>query len=328
MNGKEKIINRVIYLTFIMIALMSFWAYIKDASFNKDFLSPESISLNLRYDGSDNNRKASILVLGDMMLDRNVRNTIDEIGFDDFFSGVKDLISRPDIAVANLEGPFTPYQSVTADLRNKALQFTFDPALTPKLSKFGFDVFDLANNHTMNFGSAGMAYTRSYIKESGMEYYGDPNNKREISYVSEKNGLKIGFVGFHEFSYVNFDKVFDEIKRLRPEVDVLVITPHWGIEYEKIPTDKIRELAHKFIDLGADMVVGSHSHVVGEIENYKNKKIYYSLGNFVFDQYFSEDTMNGLGVMIFAEKDALGHIRLSYENIPINITSSGPIAKI
>lgn len=263
-----------------------------------------------------------ILIVGDMMLDRNVRNIIDKKGFISFFSGVKDVVRNADIAVANLEGPFTTFPSVTASLQNKALQFTFDPNLAPALADLGFDVLGLANNHTLNFGSAGLEMTRRYIGTAGMAYYGDPNNRGEISTVITKNGIKVGFVGFHEFTYFNFDKIFAEVARLRPEVDILIVSPHWGVEYQKEPTEKMVQWAHQFIDLGADTVIGAHSHIVGNTEEYQGKKIFYSLGNFAFDQYFSEATMSGLGVIIEVEKNK-EKFDLKYKEIPIRVDREG-----
>ena len=135
-----------------------------------------------------------------------------------------------------------------------------------------------------------------------MLYYGDPNNANEIGTVIVKNGIRIGIVGFHEFSYMNFDKVFAEIEKLRPQVDFLVVTPHWGVEYQSLPTEKQRKWATEFIDSGADAVIGSHPHVIQNIEEYRGKKIYYSLGNFAFDQYFSKETMTGAGVQVVVRK--------------------------
>lgn len=267
--------------------------------------------------------KVSVLVVGDMMLDRNVRNIINKIGFEKFFSGVKDLISGADIAVANLEGPFTPYPSLTSSLVNKTLTFTFDPKLAPKLSDLGFDILGLANNHTMNFGGQGFQMTKEHIKDSGMSYYGDPNNAEELSVIIAKNGISIGFVGFHEFTYYNFDKVMEEVDYLSAKIDVLVVTPHWGEEYQKEPTENMRKWSHEFIDRGADTVIGSHPHVVGDIEEYKGKKIFYSLGNFAFDQYFSEETMNGLAVWMDVEKDREGSILVDYTPIPIRADRNG-----
>ena len=85
------------------------------------------------------------------MLDRNVRNKINSNGFETFFAGVRNLISDADIAVGNLEGPFTPYESITASLKNKDLQFTFDPSLAPALAELGFDILCLSNKQNIKF---------------------------------------------------------------------------------------------------------------------------------------------------------------------------------
>lgn len=245
----------------------------------------------------------SLLVAGDVMLDRNVRNKIDILGFDEFFKGIKDLILSADVSVANLEGPFTMNPSKTSSLASKELVFTFDPALVPKLAELGFDVFGLANNHMMNFGRAGFASTKEYLRDANISYYGDPNNKDGLSVIMEKKGIRLGFVGFHEFTYINFDKVLTEIDRIRPTVDFIIVSPHWGVEYQKEPTDFMQKWGHLFIDHGADVVIGAHTHIIGDIEDYKDKKIFYSLGNFVFDQYFSAETSEGLVVNIALEKD-------------------------
>lgn len=301
----------VIVIIFLLIPLIIF-----------AFYQSNNFSFNSNDDSEIKSTSAEVLIVGDIMLDRNVRNIIDKKGFDQFFSGVKDLIQRADIAVGNLEGAITPYPSVTASLVNKDLQFTFDPSMASALANLGFDILGLANNHSFNYGTNGLEMTRRYIGSAGMLYYGDPFNKDEISTVVTRNGIKIGFVGFHEFYYENFDKVLFEISRLKRDVDVVIVNPHWGIEYQKEPTEKMVEWAHQFIDLGADVVVGAHPHIVGTTEIYKGKKIYYSLGNFAFDQYFSKATMEGLGVIIEIDKKG-DLIDFKYKDVPIKIDRDG-----
>lgn len=314
MNGEIKI-NNLFYFSALLL-LVIFFYYLITTNRDYQYIRKENTLTN----------EVNILIFGDMMLDRNVRNIIDKNGFDKFFSGVSEIVKSADIAVANLEGPFTDYPSITASLKNKALQFTFDPKLAQKLSDFGFDILGLANNHTLNFGKDGFEQTKKYIGNSGMIYYGDPLNKDEISTIVTKNGIKIAFIGFHEFSYINFENIPKEIQKLKNEVDIIIVTPHWGNEYEKIPTDRIRKMAHSYIDYGAHMVIGAHSHVVGEYESYNNGDIYYSLGNFVFDQYFSEDTMNGLALKIKIIKSH-NEINTEIQNIPIRIDRQGVIIK-
>lgn len=309
-QNKIAILVLVLVLAFFLMTLAWYHYEPYEFSFSQKATSEKQI------------QKVSMVIVGDIMLDRNVRNLINKNGFDSFFSGVRVLIKNADISVGNLEGPFTNNPSLTASGVNKTLIFTFDPSLSPALADLGFDVLGLANNHTDNFRFVGMDSTRRYIGGSGMLYYGDPFNTDEISTVIVKNGIRVGFVGFHEFYYKNFDKVFTEISRLRKEVDILVVTPHWGIEYQKEPTAKMVQWAHSFIDNGADAVVGTHTHIVGSTEIYKNKKIYYSLGNFAFDQYFSEETMNGLAVKMEIVKNEKGVV-IEYTDVPIRIDREG-----
>lgn len=309
MSGRKNRSKIIIGIITIILAGLVFYA--SRFSSISTFTSPLSILKPTQ--------EISIVIVGDIMLDRNVRNKINAMGFDTFFAGVKDLISDADIAVGNLEGPFTPYPSKTASLVSKELTFTFDPALAPKLADLGFDIFGLANNHTLNFGKEGLDMTREYLRKAGIWYYGEPNNKDELSVVIEKNGIKVGFVGFHEFSYINFDKVVSEIDKIRPEVDILIVSPHWGPEYKTAPSENMKKWAHEFIDHGADAVIGAHPHVAADIEEYKGKKIFYSLGNFVFDQYFSEGTMKGLAVLMTVEENR----EIEYELINIRIDREG-----
>jgi len=314
MNGENnKVKNRyIIYLVFFLTLILFLIFPFRSSEHNFDSYTVEEVTTP----------KVTILFAGDMMLDRNVRNIIDRKGFEYFFGGVSELIKSADISVGNLEGAFTDFPSVTASLTSKELVFTFDPKLAPKLFDLGFDILGLANNHTYNFGNNGLESTRRHIGSSGMLYYGDPFNKDEISTIITKSGIRIGIVGFHEFYYTNFDKVYAEISRLRSEVDVLIVTPHWGIEYNVEPSKNIREWAHKFIDSGADVVIGTHQHVVGSTEIYKGKKIYYSLGNFAFDQYFSKATMQGLVVIIDIDKGNEA-IDINFTDVPVYVDREG-----
>jgi poly-gamma-glutamate synthesis protein (capsule biosynthesis protein) len=314
MSG-NRIINKYLLALFVIVLAGSGLWYAAQLPQSHSFISPLAIF-------KPDPPQLTIVVVGDIMLDRNVRNTIEQGSFDDFFKGVKSFISGADIAVGNLEGPITTFPSKTADLKNKELTFTFDPKSAPELAGLGFDILGLANNHTMNFGKEGFAMTKKYIFDADMYSYGDPNNKDGISVIMKKKDITIGIVGFHEFTYVNFDKVLAEIDRLRPIVDFLIVTPHWGVEYQKEATDFQTRWAHTFIDHGADVVIGSHPHVVGDVEEYNGKKIFYSLGNFAFDQYFSKETSEGLAVKIALEKES-NKITSNYTLSNVTIDRSG-----
>ncbi len=262
-------------------------------------------------------QSVKLFLFGDMMLDRGVRYRMGEYGQEYPFAQIKDLLSGHDIVVGNLEGSFTDFKSKTVGIKDAPLTFTFDPTVIPMLKNLGFTLFSLANNHTTNFGEEGLVQTRQYLSESGIGYFGDPFNTVELSKIVEVNGVKIGFVGFHEFIYQNLDLVLVEISKMKAEADLVIVFPHWGSEYNKKANANQKELARAFIDAGADVVVGAHPHVIEPIEIYKDKPIFYSLGNFVFDQDFSYDTTHGLTLeLTYTKKKSV------YRLIPISIIKS------
>jgi len=257
------------------------------------------------------NRDVTLLFFGDMMLDRNVRKIIDDKGLGHILQPIARLLDGNDLTIANLEGPLTDSPSLAENL--KKLIFTFDPRSTSVLKKFKFDVLSLANNHTFNFGSKGLTQTRDHLRQAGIDYFGDPNNAEQLSVIKEVRGTKVAFVGFHQFGS-NHDKVTTEIRRVRPLADMVIVMPHWGIEYKADFSAGQQQLAHGFIDAGADVVIGAHPHVIEPIEIYKGKTIFYSLGNFIFDQYFSTETQRGLAVgMVFGRTEPVFYL------LPLNL---------
>ena len=258
---------------------------------------------------------ATILAFGDLMLDRNVRKTID----DNFrlypFEYVERLFEGNDITLANLEGPFT--NNDTKSLGPNNMTFTFDPAMIPVLKRLGFSVFSLANNHSLNFGQKGFTESKKHLDEEGIGYFGDSLNKENLSVIKNVRGMKIGFVAYNEFSYSGTGSVISEIKSIKERSDFVVVYSHWGSEYQTEASGSQRKKAHEFIDAGADIVLGSHPHVVQPMEIYNNKAIFYSLGNFLFDQSFSWETMHGLGIGI-----VFGVSQIDFYFLPIEIKSA------
>jgi poly-gamma-glutamate capsule biosynthesis protein CapA/YwtB (metallophosphatase superfamily) len=245
--------------------------------------------------------KVSILAFGDMMLDRMVLAETEKAGDYNFpFAKVDDFLKTADLKFANLEGPITNFKSVSNG--NTRMRFTMSPKFLPTL-KERFNVLSLTNNHMLDFGENGYEQTKNYLSGVRINYFGNYNNQPEnLSTIIEKNNIKIGWIGYHGLVDGGFEDVLKEIEKIRPQVDFLIVVPHWGAEYKKVPADSTVEKARQFIDTGADLILGGHPHVVQTIEDYKGKMIFYSLGNFIFDQYWSEDTMQGLAVEILLEK--------------------------
>ncbi len=247
---------------------------------------------------------ANILFFGDMMLDRNVAKRMLEYGDDYPFSNIKHLLQGNDIVGANLEGVFTENDSI-AQKNNKILRFTFNPDFVKELKQLGFTVFSQANNHTNDFGRNGLNDSFINLEAEGVKHFGSYFNDEHISDVILQNGQRIAFVGFNDFAYKNYEVVLEEIKKIQEDSDFVIVVPHWGDEYQVVSNTKQKKLAREFVDAGADMVIGAHPHVVQDVDIYKDKLIFYSLGNFVFDQDFSKETTEGLGVGLSLEKNSL-----------------------
>jgi poly-gamma-glutamate synthesis protein (capsule biosynthesis protein) len=254
----------------------------------------------------------TLLFGGDIMLDRGVKNSVMKNFGGDYSALFQnlDIVKKVDIAFANLEGPVS---DKGVDKHN-LYSFRMDPSVVPALAGAGFNVFSVANNHVGDWGRDAYVDTLARLKENEIQYTGGGNNLQEAEQptIIEKNGIKIGYLGFSDVgpdwmeatntdagvllaSDPNFDSI---IQNAAKQVDDLVVSFHWGVEYQTTHNARQEYLAHKAIDDGAKLVIGTHPHVQEDTEVYKNGFIAYSLGNFIFDQYFSSDTMQGMLLQI------------------------------
>lgn len=248
-----------------------------------------------------------ILFTGDLMFDRGIRYFGQKNGNEFVFDKIYNLLINNDLVISNLEGPVTNEKSISSGTvpgSPNNYYFTFPADLPQTLFRENIQLVNLGNNHILNFGQKGLKSTKDYLSKLNIEYFGEPHGKRSV--IKEIGGLKIAFVGYNEFASNDIEaeqnSTIQEIKKNKSLVNIVIVFSHWGAEYIKEPSSSIKELAHGFVDAGADIVIGSHSHVTGSVEEYNGKKIYYSLGNFVFDQYFDEDVRRGLGVIIKIDK--------------------------
>ncbi len=260
-----------------------------------------------------------LLFVGDLMFDRGIRYYSEKNGGNDFiFSAqggpasswetLSDFLKSNDLVIANLEGPITDNKSISAGTKPGSTNnyyFTFDPSLAKTLFEKNIRLVNLGNNHILNFGKNGLESTRNYLNENNIDYFGAPGYPKGI--LIEIGGIKISFVSYNEFSNlpkeIEEKSTIDEIQKFKEYSDIIIIYSHWGYEY-MLKNNKAQEnLAYKFIDAGADLIIGSHPHVIQNMEIYNSKRIYYSLGNFIFDQYFDENVRNGLGVIVKIDKN-------------------------
>ena len=262
-------------------------------------------------------KEVTLLIFGDLMLDRYVRKSIEKNSQDYPFLKIKDLLTISDLVLANLEGSFTDFPPKPLHPNN--MVFTFDPKMTFVLKRLGFNLLNLANNHTLNFGQEGLSQSKGYLRESGIDYFGDPQNQQEISLVRQLKEIKIGLVGYHDLGSDNL--ILEEIQKLKRETDFVIVYAHWGKEYQTAFSKFQQRQAQRLIDSGADVIFGSHPHVIQPIEVYKNKPIFYSLGNFLFDQTFSQKTQQGLGVKLILSQSQTAYFLspTGIKNIQVNL---------
>lgn len=254
-------------------------------------------------------KEVKILFAGDMMLDRYNRTIVVRSGADFFTREIGEIFQKNDLNVLNLEGPVTDNETVslaTEMTDRNHFKFTFNRESTKNFLAYNrINVVNLGNNHILNFGKSGAEETVDFLKENKVEYFGSPLDEKNTYITKEINGLKIALVNYNQFHKPDSKNTANKIKEAKSKNEIVIVYAHWGKEYDLIQSEGQQNIAHNFIDSGADLIIGSHPHVVQPIEIYKNKAIFYSLGNFVFDQYFSEDVKNELIVTTSLSKDKI-----------------------
>ncbi len=253
----------------------------------------------------------TLAFVGDMMLDRGVQKSVIR-NFENDYSALftkpkelSDILKKSDITFGNLEGPVS---DLGVDRKN-LYSFRMDPGTVPALKGAGFKILSVANNHVGDWGRVAYEDTLARLTENEILYTGGGNNtaSAETPTIIEKYGIKVGFVAFSDVGpdwmaatdtsagllLARNPRFSEIIKNAAAQVDYLVVSFHFGDEYKTIHNKRQEELAHKAVDAGAKIVIGHHPHVVQDTEVYKNSYIAYSLGNFIFDQGFSANTMQG-----------------------------------
>jgi len=270
------------------------YANTNSALFSKNLSSEDVTSYVFAYflkgkPASEEN--ISILSFGDMMLDRDVKKSLAKGA--DLFGKIRgtegNFLKGADFISANLEGPITKMENCP----DKEISFKFSPDAAGMLAKNNFNIMNLANNHAFDCGKQGLADTKRYLAAAGISHFGGLD---DIA-VKKVNDQSVAFLGINATASVDIEKFTELATKLKSENNYVVVNIHWGIEYGKNPSEQQVNIAHKLIDSGADIIIGHHPHVVEPLEIYKNKPIFYSLGNFIFDQ-FLPGANDGLGIGI------------------------------
>lgn len=224
----------------------------------------------------------------------------------DPFRHVAVALQDADLTIGNLECV------IASTGKPETKPYTFRaPKQSLRLLKKYFSAVSLANNHSGDFGKGAFSEMLNLLEQHQIPYFGGGRHLRAAhqAYIREIRGKRIAILGYNGFfprsfealddapgiAWLDEDMVQEAIQHTKQAlaVDFLIVYPHWGWEYQKLASPRQRQMARLMIDAGADAVVGGHPHVTQDIEVYRGKPIFYSLGNFVFDGFSDRDTRTG-----------------------------------
>ena len=273
----------------LVLAILIVGAQLQDRSLASAAANRDSLDAN----------EVRLTFTGDMMLGRYVDTYGEKEGYDKLFDGVRALWKDSSLVFTNLECAVLPEHADLSQARDK-LVLHAEPAALEAAVAAGVNAFSVANNHIADYGRENLANTLSLIEASGAAYAGAGANWDECAAyrVLDADGLKVGFVactdiipsgfaaqanGYGVNTFKN-SRTSMNILKASMETDLVVVYIHWGKENQIGINDRQREMAHLLVEAGADIVIGSHPHVLQEVEQYQGATIFYSLGNFLFDQ--------------------------------------------
>lgn len=311
----------------VLIFILGFGLYL---SYNMDFNfrnneNKISDSKNLKIEDrkKEDKSQVKILAMGDMIFHqpivKNYRSN-DSYDFTPIFNNISSDINEADLAIANFEG------SVNSNRKLSGFPlFNFPKETIYSLKNVGFDLLSTANNHALDTGLDGIAETISHINESGMKNFGTLAEDGEKGIIVEKNGIKIGLISFtdtlngmdslmrgKEYSVNTFAQdVKSDIQNLKDNSDIVIVYPHWGNEYQLVPNERQIFLKEMLQESGADIILGSHPHVLQryEVEDKNNKKYFtiFSMGNALSNQRVENLKKSGVDtgalIKLVIEKD-------------------------
>lgn len=290
-------------------------------------MKPPALTASLEKSGSG---PVTLAFAGDIMLDRGVKKVILREGNGNFgfpFSKIEKRLRSYDLLFANLEGP------VSARGKDGGSVYSFRMAeeTAEAIKNTGFDILSVANNHIGDWGAEAVFDTLFYLKSAGLKYAGAGLSREEASgtQVLEIKNTRFAFLAFTDISGIYTEKpdeifvsaadppeIIKQIQKAKSAADIIIVSFHFGEEYKAVPDERQKYLAYLAVDAGADLVIGHHPHVVQPIEKYKEAHIAYSLGNFIFDQNFSEETMRGMLLEVQVENKKITGV--APKNIVLN----------
>lgn len=261
--------------------------------------------------------EAEIIAVGDIMLSRGV-DAVSMRVHDYYypFAKVGAYLQSVPVVFGNLESTITPGPKIAVT----QMKLRAEPEVVPFLKQAGFNVLSIANNHIGDFGKQGLSDTINNLRAANINVVGEFDNLNKIqrAVIITENGIKIAFLAYCDSYFVppkniavmNIRQMRKDIQNAKQQADFVVVSMHAGDEYQFQPNARQKAFAHAAIDAGAEIVIGHHPHVIQPVEKYHDKYIFYSLGNFIFDQNKNLAVKTGLMLHIFLNSQGVSKILL------------------
>ena len=318
--------GKTVSIIIAVLAVIVFGAGIVGNALNKNATSSVS-----EYDGG---KLVKGTVVGDMMLGRSITNKGSKNNYKNMFSGVSDLWKDSDYVAGNLECVLLDNAS-DYEKNDKEIHINAETKTANVLKENGFTLVSLANNHLADFKAKGVVNTLDTLDKVGLKHVGAGRNLTEAAEydMQEINGVKIATIAVSDIIPKDFAardskagilttktlKYYQAVKDASEKADLVIANIHWGVEYGMTETEAQQQLARNLINWGVDVVICSHPHVLQPVEKYGDGIIFYSMGNFVFDQGWSR-TKDSMVLNYYVDENG----NCSFEITPIRIKDGYP----
>lgn len=283
----------------------------------------------------------NLLAVGDISLGRGVQQAADASPLKAAypFAEIKNLTGNVDLAFANLESPLISPEDAK-NPQTQGYQFPGRPSDAVALKQAGFNLVTLANNHSLDYGTAGLQDTIQALQQAGVQYVGAGSNKAEAEatrYLTINN-LKLAFIAATQawpsaldpndkqtaaiapVSLYDQNRLLQQIKIARTQADVVIVALHWGQEYSQSIADWQQQFVQAASAAGADLILGAHPHVLEPFDVVGHTVVAYSLGNFVFDSGWPPETKQSAALFVKLDKHGVAETQV----IPLKIENNRP----
>ncbi|MDJ0774808.1 MAG: CapA family protein [Mastigocoleus sp. MO_167.B18] len=296
-----------------------------------------SLQKQLIVDPQSTTQNITIQAVGDIIPGTNYPNYRLPRNKNQLFpQSVRRYLQRADLLFGNFESTLTKHRYSSKDIsRGQVFAFRSPPTYAKLFKDVGFDVFNIANNHALDFGMVGLKDTVNYLKSVGIETVG---HKNQIL-ILEVNNVKVAMLGFAPYEFYNsihdLEAAEKLVKAAKQQADIVIVSMHAGAEgtgalrvrnkteffYGENRGNPIK-FARQMIDVGADIVLGHGPHVPRAMEIYKDKLIAYSLGNFLGYKTLSTRAQTGYSMILETKINREGKL-LGAKIIPVHLNSEG-----